>query len=181
VQGAVGAIGGVRDVQVTLDTDGILDIRVRERHARALWRDAEDGLWRIDNEGVAIGRAFDRAEYPRLPLVLGEGAAEAVAEALAIIAAAPDLRPRVRALVRVGRRRWNVALDRGLTIMLPEDAAGAALSRVMAWHYGDKVLDRGLAVIDMRLPERPTLRMQPRAYEILRLRDALGDGSGEET
>ena len=68
-----------------------------------------------------------------------------------------------------------------MTILLPEDGAEEALSRVMAWHYGEKVLDRGLVNIDMRLPDRPTLRMTPEAHEVRRLRDTLRDGTGEET
>lgn len=180
-QAAVNAMAAVRDARVTLAADGLLHIHVDERHPKALWRDGEDQLWLVDETGVTVGPALARRDHPRLPLVLGPSANEAVVEALALIQAAPDLTPRIRALVRVGARRWNVALDRELTILLPEDDAVAALARVMAWHYGEKVLERGLSHIDMRLPDRPTLRLTPRALDLNPLNKKLGDGTGEET
>lgn len=182
VRRLVEGLPAVRTSSVVLDPRGILRIRLTERHARALWRDARDGLWRIDDEGVRLGRAFTRGAYPLLPLILGEGGDAAVAEALAILAAAPKLIPRLRALVRVGRRRWNIVLDRGLTIMLPEQGAPDAMSHVMAWQYGgEDVLGRGISVIDMRLPDRPTVRLLPEALKTLKQRKSNPDGREEDT
>jgi cell division protein FtsQ len=65
--------------------------------------------------------------------------------------------------------------------MLPEADPEPALARVMALHFGEELLDRDLAVIDMRLGDRPTLRMTPRALETFRLRDAIGDDPGRRT
>lgn len=173
-------IAAVRSAQVQLDPKGILQIEIEERIAEALWRDASHGLWLVDREGVAIDPVEQRTDWPDLPVIIGPHAPEAMAEGLALFHAVPDLRPRIRAIVRVGARRWNVVLDRGLTIMLPEVAPKDALSRVMAWQYGDEALDRGLVAVDMRLPDRPTLRMNPKAHELLELRRKATD-EGEET
>ncbi len=178
---AVNKLPAVKRARVTLATDGQLDIHVTERLPNALWRDGDDTLWLVDIEGVQVGPALARADYPRLPLILGRDANKAVAEALELIAAAPGLQPRIRAFVRVGQRRWNVALDRDMTIMLPEAEAPAALARVMAWHMGEELLNKGLSHIDMRLTERPTLRLTPRALELRPLTDRLRQGTGEET
>lgn len=174
------ALGAVKTAHVTLGSDSVLRVHITERVPAVLWRDSDDKLWLMDREGALIERAVTRLGYPELPVVLGEGAADAVAEGLALLAGAAEIRPRLRALVRVGERRWNLALDRDLTIMLPEEAPAAALSRVIAWHYGEEVLDRDLAVIDMRIAARPTLRMTPEALDIYRLRQAAED-AGEET
>jgi cell division protein FtsQ len=185
LQARIAELGAVRSVRVKLDPDGILRIGVDERIAEALWRASADGgeaaLYLVGRDGVAIGPAGRRAQHPDLPVIIGDGAPSAMAEALALVRAVPDLRPRLRALVRVGQRRWNVVLDRGLTIMLPEQRPEPALARVMALHYGEELLDRDLAVIDMRLGDRPTLRMTPRALDVLRLRDAAGDDPGRRT
>lgn len=181
IQEKVASLGAVRSARVKLGPDGILLISVDERVPEALWRDGEDRLWLADRQGVAVGPAGPRADHPALPVVMGRGAQAAMAEALALFRAVPELRPRLRAFVRVGQRRWNVALDRGLTIMLPEQGAEAALARVMALHYGEELLDRDLAVVDMRLGARPTLRLTPEAMDVLRLRDATGPGRGKET
>ncbi len=180
LQADLAAVPAVKNVSVALGPKGILHVDVIERVAEALWRDEDGLLWLIDREGVVIDPTEVRADWPKLPVVIGAEAPKAVAEALTLFQSFPDLQPRLRALVRVGQRRWNIELDKDLTIMLPEQAPKDALARVMAWHYGDEVLDRGLVAVDMRLPDRPTLRMNGKAHEILRLRDAV-DGAGEET
>lgn len=174
------ALGAVRTAHVTLGSDSVLRVHVTERMPAALWRDSDDRMWLIDRDGARIERAVTRLGYPTLPMVLGDGAPEAIGEGLALLAGAHEIRPRLRALIRVGARRWNFALDRGLTIMLPQERPATALARVIAWHYGEDLLDRDLAVIDMRLAERPTLRMTPDALELYRLRQAADD-AGEET
>jgi cell division protein FtsQ len=181
MQARITALGPVRSASVKLGPDGILRIAVDERIAEALWRDPDGALWLVDRDGVAIGPAGPRADHPGLPVVIGGGAADAMAEALSLYRAVPELQMRLRALVRVGQRRWDLALDRGLTIMLPERGAEAALARIMALHYGEELLDRDLAVIDMRLGERATLRLTPEATETMQLRDAAGGDPGKRT
>ncbi|MEM9060461.1 MAG: cell division protein FtsQ/DivIB [Pseudomonadota bacterium] len=179
MQERIKSLAPVRDAHVTLTANGILDIAVEERIGKALWRDEEGSLWLVDPDGIEVASVSAREARPDLPLVLGRGAPAAMNEALGIFRAAPDLHARLRALVRIGERRWNVVLDRGLTILLPETAPRAALERVMAWHFGEDLLDRGLSAVDMRLVERPTLRMTRDAAEIY-LR-ALAADDGEET
>jgi cell division protein FtsQ len=181
IQAQVSQLGAVRSAQVTLSSAGVLEVAVTERVAVALWRDVEDQLWLVDVEGASIAPAMTRQGYPNLPVVLGEAAPQAMEEALRLFNSVPDLQPRVRAMVRVGGRRWDIALDRDLTIMLPETGPLAALDRVIAWHLGEDLLDRDLAAIDMRLPERPTLRMTEEGVQKLRLRNAADGGREEET
>ena len=181
LQADIVSVPAVRDATVTLGPKGILHVAVDERIPEALWRDHTGALWLVDRDGVSVDPATTRAGWPKLPVILGESAPDAVGQALALFRAFPDLQPRLRAIVRVGARRWNIELDKGLTIMLPEDAPRDALARVMAWEYGDEMLQRGLVAVDMRLPERPTLRMNDKAHEVLRLRKAVQDGAGEET
>lgn len=178
---AVEGIAAVRRADVVLDAQGMLRIVVAERVPEALWRDATDRLWLIDREGVAVGPAEARAHWPDLPLMLGDGAPAAVAEALELFDGAPDVEPRLRAFVRVGERRWDLVLDRALRILLPEEAPGVALAQVVALDYGEEILDRDLDAIDMRVPGRPTFRMTARGAETLRLQDAAATTAGEET
>ena len=181
LQVRIAAMPAVRTAHVKLTPDRMLEVLVDERIAEALWRDSTSALWQVDREGVAIAQVPGRAAYPKLPVVLGDGAPAAMGEALDIFRSAPDLEPRVRALVRVGRRRWNVVLDRGLSIYLPADDPTVALGRVMALQYGEELLDRGASVIDMRLTDRPTVRMTPEATESYRLQKAAEGEEGEET
>lgn len=180
-RGRVVELAAVRQARVTVSADGMLNVDVVERLAAALWRDAEGVLWLADREGVILAAATTRQDHPGLPVILGAGATAAMGEALKLFDAVPDLRKRVRAIVRVGERRWNVVLDRDLVIMLPERGAKEALSRVMAWHYSEDLLDRGLVSVDMRLPDRPTVRMTQEAQDLYKVQQATQDAEGEDT
>lgn len=152
----------VKDASVRIRNGGILQIQITERVPAVLWRTRE-GLELLDETGAIVGPAMARAEHPNLPLVAGEGADKHVAEALRLLRAAGPLGERLRGLVRMGERRWDVVLDRGQRIQLPEEGPVQALQRVIALHQAQEMLDRDVAIVDMRLSERPTLRMNASA------------------
>ncbi len=152
------SIDGVKQANVRIRPGGVLQIDVIPRVPVAVWR-SETGLALVDNTGVHVARIEARRDHAELPLIAGVGAAKAVPEALKLIAAANVLGDRLRGLVRVGGRRWDVVLDRNQTIMLPEENALQALERVIALEGAQEVLTRDVARVDMRLAARPTLRM----------------------
>ena len=151
-------IDGVRQANVRIRPGGVLQIDVTPRVPVAVWR-SETGLALVDNTGAHVARIGARRDHASLPLIAGAGAAKAVPEALKLIGAANVLGDRLRGLVRVGGRRWDVVLDRDQTIMLPEENALQALERVIALEGAQEVLTRDVARVDMRLAARPTLRM----------------------
>ena len=65
----------------------------------------------------------------------------------------------VRAFVRVGERRWDLVLDNNLRIMLPQTEFLAAFDRLMLMSQSGSLFSNQLSIIDMRLVERPTVRM----------------------
>lgn len=169
----------VKTAALRLGPEGLLYLSVAQRRPAALWR-SEGRLFVLDTEGVAMGLAKARADFPSLPLLLGEGADAALAEAEALLDTVPDLVPRLRALARIGRRRWTLHLDGDLEIHLPESGGATALARLLALHQNGEVLDRDLAAIDLRLPDRPVLRLRERAVETLRVQQASALRAGEE-
>ncbi|MEM7498382.1 MAG: cell division protein FtsQ/DivIB [Pseudomonadota bacterium] len=175
----VTGIGGVADATVQIDPAGVLRVHIDPRPAVALWRDGAGHLFSVATDGTMVSPVLRRAAFPALPVLIGPRAEEAVAEALAILDGAPELRERLRAFVRVGERRWDLVLDRDLRIMLPAERPGEALARILAAKR-DEILERDLAVIDLRLPDRPTLRLTPRAIEALRLAGVLAAQEGED-
>ncbi|RKF14808.1 cell division protein FtsQ [Roseovarius spongiae] len=161
---AVEEFPAVADATVRLRQGGVLAVTVRERQPAALLRTSQ-GLMVLDVEGITIATAQSRAARPNLPVLTGEGARDHVAEAIEIQQAAGPLRARMRGLVRMGERRWDVVLDRDQRIMLPEDTPVRALERVIVLNESQDMLERDIAAIDMRLAQRPTLRMKERAVE----------------
>ena len=175
------ALGAVETATVQFDPQGTLRVVVVERIAVALFRRSDRELVLVDMGGVEIGPAVRRADYPELPVIRGPGGQDRVGEVLALLGAAPEIIPRLRAFVRVGERRWDIVLDRDMLIKLPQTGSVEALSRIMALHYGEELLDRDIGVIDMRLPDRPALRMKLEAAETYQIRRAVAAIGGEDT
>lgn len=167
VQARIAALEAVASVDVQIRAGGELVATVNEREPVALWRDPS-GLYLVDIEGHRVARIGARTDRADLPLLAGPGAEREVAEATRLLALAEPIRPRLRGLLRVGERRWDLVLDRGQRIMLPETDAAQALERVLALHAAQDLLERDIALVDMRNPDRPTVRVTPLGIEGLR-------------
>ncbi|WP_299548317.1 cell division protein FtsQ/DivIB [uncultured Tateyamaria sp.] len=148
----------VKEASVRIRPGGVLQVDITPRVPIAIWRRPE-GLTLIDEAGALVRSVARRGLRPDLPVIAGEGAASHVDEAMKLIAAGAPLGDRMRGLVRLGDRRWDVVLDRNQRIMLPADGAVQALERVIALDGVDEVLKRDIARIDLRLEDRPTVRM----------------------
>ncbi|MDQ7069170.1 MAG: cell division protein FtsQ/DivIB [Rhodobacterales bacterium] len=178
IRNRVLALPAIADASVRVQSGGVLQIDVVERVAVLLWRTADEVVM-LDKDGVVIGAVMQRQARPELAMIAGDGADKAVSEAQAILRAARPIEARLRGLVRMGARRWDVVLDRGQKIMLPEDNPVRALERVIALSQAEDMLDRDLVVVDVRFERRPTLRMNVTAVEQWwRIREmTVGDGN----
>ncbi len=170
VRDRIESLHAVERARVRALPSGALEIRAIERVPVVVWRGGETVVL-LDQRGVRVAEVDSRLRRPDLPLIAGEGADRQVPEALAILEMAGPIRNRVRGLVRMGERRWDVVLDRGQVIRLPEAEPAAALGRVMALQVAEGLLERDLTVVDMRDPRRPMLRLTEHATaELMRLR-----------
>jgi len=167
MRATVASLNAVADARVVLGEGGVLNVAVTPRQAVALWRDGQT-LKLIDHEGIFAGVVATRGDRLDLPLIAGIGAQAHIGEALALFRATGPLAPRVRGLVRMGERRWDMVLDRNQRILLPQGDARAALDRVIALSQAHELLERDVAVVDMRNGDRPTIRMTPEAANALR-------------
>lgn len=165
MRAAIEQIDAVESARLMVRNGGVLAVEITERKPAILWR-TETSVEMLDKTGHRVATLVDREARPDLPLMTGVGAEDHVPEALAILTAAQPILPRVRGLVRMGDRRWDLVLDRDQRIMLPEIDPVQAVERAMAIDMAEEMLARDLAVVDLRNPERPTLRMTARAAEV---------------
>jgi len=164
MRATVTEISAVKSASVRIRPGGVLQVDVEQRKAVAMWR-SENGLALVDENGIYVAGATSRYARPDLPLIAGEGADENVVEALELIEAAAPLGARLRGLVRIGARRWDVVLDRDQRILLPATEPLRALERVIALEGAQDILTRDVARVDMRLARRPTVQMTNEAAE----------------
>ncbi len=157
-------VDAVESARLTIKPGGVLAVAITERKPAILWR-TEASLEMLDATGHRVATLLDRAARPDLPVIAGAGAEENVPEAIAILGAAKPILTRVRGLVRMGGRRWDMVLDRDQRVLLPEADPVQAVERIMAIDAAEELLARDLAVVDLRNPDRPTLRLSAAAVE----------------
>jgi cell division protein FtsQ len=148
-----------------------LQITITERKAFALWqKDSRVSL--IAADGIVLEQSV-APRYLTLPLVVGEGAERQAKGFLATLDRYADIRAQVRASVLVARRRWDLWLNNGIDVKLPESGVAPALERLAALDRDKKLLTRDITAVDLRLPDRVTVRLAPAAAQARR--DALKD------
>jgi len=138
-----------------------LAIDITERAAFALWQD--DNHVSVIAEDGAVLEPFVSRRFTSLPLVVGKGAETRASGFLNVVANYPRIRDAVKAIVFVGERRWNLRLASGLDVRLPETDVAAALDRLSKLDQDDHLLSRDIVAIDLRLPDRVTVRLSDEA------------------
>jgi cell division protein FtsQ len=167
VRDRIQTLDAVKSAELRVRSGGVLEVTITERLPVAVWR-TDAGLTLVDEGGHRVAGLVARADRPDLPLVAGDGADRAMAEALALVAAAGPLTPRIRGLVRMGERRWDIVLDRNQRVMLPAHDPVPALERLLALDQAQDLMNRDLLTVDLRLDHRPILRLTPHALTALR-------------
>ncbi|MGD9540026.1 MAG: cell division protein FtsQ/DivIB [Methylocystis sp.] len=138
-----------------------LVIAIEERQPSALWqRDGRVAV--ISDDGVPIDELRDQ-RYLGLPFVVGEGAQKRLLEFHMLMARAGDLAHRVKAGVLVAGRRWNLDMTNGVTVKLPELNPFGALDTLTRLQREARILDKDVMSIDLRIPERISVRLTEEA------------------
>lgn len=147
----------VETAEVRLEGGSILHVKVKEKVPALLLKD-DTGIHVLNKNGEYIRPLLSTEYGSKLPVITGEGAQKAAAEAFILFSALYDKLDEVRGLVLVGGRRWNIVLKSGQVIMLPEKKSEQAVQKILILDKAEKILSRDIAVFDFRLPYRITLR-----------------------
>jgi cell division protein FtsQ len=140
-----------------------LQITVTERLAFALWQ--KDGRVSVIAQDGTVLEPFVEDRYRSLPMVVGRGAAQQAKDFLAVIARHPDVQMQLRASIFVAERRWNLRLNNGIDVRLPEGDIEEALDRLVALDRDKKLLSRDIVAVDLRLPDRVSVRLSDAAAQ----------------
>lgn len=152
-------IGSISMAAVERELPGTLHVRIIEREPVALWQH-EGQLALVDDQGVAMND-IDSGPYQNLPLMVGENAPLHVAELMQIIGSDARLAQQFAAAIRVGDRRWNIRLKNGMEIKLPETDPANAWKRLAELDGKERLLDRDIKVIDLRVEGRLFIKLSP--------------------
>ena len=151
----------IREASVRKLYPGEIAINLVEREPYALWQVKGD-LFLIAQDGTVIDK-MDDGRFAYLPLVVGPDANKRAKDYIALLGEAGSFGSRIRAGSLVAGRRWNLKLDTGADIRLPEQGAGAALKRLASLEQDFRISEKDLIAIDMRQPDRVTMRLTEEA------------------
>ena len=154
--------GWVKDARVSRRYPDTLVVDIVERTPAALWQDG-NRLSLIDAEGHVLDKVAV-TRMPDLPLLVGAGANGHARGLDALLGRAPTIKAQLVSASWVGQRRWDLAVQTGETIALPEGeaAAATALAKFAEKDKSAGLLGRGIKRFDLRKAGQMTVRL-PRA------------------
>jgi cell division protein FtsQ len=126
-----------------------ISVRIVEKLPFALWQ-SDAGLFVVERGGIII-TAKGVGEFRRLPLLLGDGGSNA-SDIVDAVAQRRSLETRVKAYQRVSQRRWNLILDDGVLVKLPELGWQKELDALEHLIIDKGILERDVSEIDLRSP-----------------------------
>jgi len=159
----VQALGWVDDASVRRELPDRLVVTLDEHEPRALWLGA-GGPALVAGGGEMLPVPTENAAAG-LPRLVGAEPPPAVEPILRHLAARPELFARLERLEQVDGRRWRVWLDPGVRVELPPGDVTAALGRLARYHAAAGLLDRAVAVVDLRVADRLVVTAAPLVRE----------------
>ena len=153
------ALPWVRVASVERLLPDTVQVRIAERVPMAFWQ-RSGHLELVDRDGQVLPTQHID-EFGDLLVLVGDDAPKQGAALLEMLAAEPQLETHVTAAVRVGGRRWNLHLDSGIDIELPEQNPIAAWHELARLDRTDGLLERDIRRVDFRLPDRLVVQTAP--------------------
>ncbi|MBL4726382.1 MAG: cell division protein FtsQ/DivIB [Rhizobiaceae bacterium] len=164
---AITKISWVKESKVSKIYPDTLAIDIVEHVPFAIWQ-IKGQVKLISSDGTVLGDLADISAHPeftRLPYIVGQGANVAAQEFFKIIGDYPSLSALSTAYVRVADRRWDLTMTGGIKVMLPENGTADALDALYQLQGEQDILARDLEVVDMRLPDRFTIRLSQQSAD----------------
>ncbi|MEY4879018.1 MAG: hypothetical protein RJB62_487 [Pseudomonadota bacterium] len=141
----------VSDVVVTRHFPDLVAIRLIEKRPFAMWQ-VGSAIVVVERSGAVIDGA-EPDPSAHLPLLIGPGAPEVAAPLLDALGNQRALGARLQGVERISERRWDLILDRGVRVRLPEDGWEDQLGELERLIVERGLLERDLEIIDLRFPD----------------------------
>lgn len=147
----------VKSAQVRKLFPDTLSVTIEERAPYALWQ-LDGTVAVIADDGTVLDQSVPE-RFANLPMVVGAGADKRVHEIVGLLDAAPAIAKRVKAATLVAERRWNLALDNGVVVRLPEQSVDRALATLTDIERSAGVLEKDILTVDLRVSDRVAFRL----------------------
>lgn len=127
-----------------------------EKRPFALWQPPADAkgeapITVVERNGKPI-TSHDVEKFRRLPKLVGAGAPAAAADLVDAVQTKRAIAARIAAYARISNRRWNLILDDGVVVQLPETGWQKQLDALEHLIVDSAILERDVTQIDLRSP-----------------------------
>ncbi len=144
------ALPWVSSAEVVRRYPDTIHVAIVEKRPFALWQPpANAPIAVVERNGRPI-TTQGIEEFVRLPKLVGEGAPVAAPELVDVVAAHRAVNARIAYFELVSQRRWNLVLNDGVVVKLPEQDWQKELDSLEHLIIDKGVLERDVAEIDMR-------------------------------
>lgn len=138
-------------------------IKVVERTPIAILQ-SKYKLYLVDTDGVPLEND-GMGDFSHLPIIVGDGAEKEVGNFLKFLEKYPNIQKQLVFLVRVGKRRWDMKINRGVTVKLPERGVDYALGILDTIADSRGFFYEDISVIDLRLLDRIIIKKSAKTLE----------------
>ncbi|KZL21483.1 Cell division protein FtsQ [Pseudovibrio axinellae] len=150
-------IAWIRSASIQKFFPGTLRVLIKEQEPYVLWQRG-DITSVITKKGEVITDEVD-GRYANLLRVVNHGAQLRASEIMSELNKFPGIRARVRAAQLRSERRWDLAMENGITVRLPEFDVGDALAELKKLDEQGALLSRDIVAVDLRLQDRVVVRL----------------------
>jgi cell division protein FtsQ len=128
-----------------------------EKRPFALWQmpsstQGEEGPIAVVERSGAVITTRDVEKFRHLPKLVGAGAPGTAADLVDAVQAHRAIAARIAAYARQSERRWNLILDDGVVVKLPEAGWQKQLDALEHLIIDEGILERDVTEIDLRSP-----------------------------
>jgi cell division protein FtsQ len=142
------ALDWVSDAQVIRRYPDAISVHIVEKTPFALWQAPDSTVWVVERSGGLI-TSKNVEHFAHLPVLAGAGANNG-ADIVDAVARHRAAAARVRVIERVSDRRWNLHLDDGVVVKLPEEGWQKELDTLEHLIIDNGILERDVTEIDLR-------------------------------
>lgn len=149
-------ISWIKSVSVQRKLPGKIYVRIVERTPIAILQ-SNHKLYLLDIEGKILEHN-KIGNFENLPILVGEDAEKAAKYFLFVLNKSPKFLKQLAFATYVGKRRWNITINKGITVKLPEKHLSHAMRILEEISDDNGFFNDDIAEIDLRIIDRVVLK-----------------------
>jgi cell division protein FtsQ len=145
-------IAWIKSVVVQRKLPNKIYVRVAERTPIAILQ-SKYKLYLVDADGKVLEND-GIGNFANLPIIIGEGAEKEADKLLRCLDKFPKIRKQLVFAVRIGKRRWNIKINKGIAVKLPESGITRAFGILEEISDSSGFFNEDISMIDLRMLDR---------------------------